>query len=39
MMTEVELMEDEASRYIKDSLSELKTEQRMQMLFINKMRC
>lgn len=26
LMTEVELMEDEASRYIKDSLYELKTE-------------
>ena len=38
-MTEVELMEDEASGYIKDSLSELKAEQRMQMLIINKMRC
>jgi hypothetical protein len=26
LMTEFELMEDEASRYIRDSLSELKTE-------------
>ena len=39
LMTELELMEDKASKYIKDSLYELKTDQRMQMLLINKMRC
>jgi hypothetical protein len=39
LMTELELMEDEASKYIKDSLYDLKTDQRLQMLLINKMRC
>ena len=40
LMTEVELMEDDINRYLRQILpSEVGTSERMQMLFINKMRC